>query len=162
MTGQQKTSGLKKGAIASTLVLALATPFVIKWEGLKTSTYIDVVGIPTVCYGETGAHVRIGQQFTEQQCRDMLDRRLMVFARELDRCVTVPVTPHQGASLLELAYNVGSGPVCRSTLVRQLNEGAPPEQFCGQLSRWVNAGGRPWRGLINRRADSYNMCMGNL
>lgn len=159
MTGNTKTPRIKKAGIASALTLAIATPFVMKWEGVKTQTYLDVVGVPTVCYGETGPHVRLGQQFTMAECRAMLDRRLMQFALQLDRCVHRPLTPYQGAAVLELSYNVGIRATCNSTLVRMINEGRPASQWCPQLHRWVNAGGRRWQGLVNRRADSFQMCM---
>lgn len=36
---KKQVSGPKKVGIASVLTLAIATPFVMKWEGLKTQTY---------------------------------------------------------------------------------------------------------------------------
>ena len=162
MTGQKGTprvSGARKAGIASALTLAIATPFVMKWEGLKTETYRDVVGIPTVCYGETGPHVRMGMQFTREQCRTMLDERALQYALRLDACIATPLTPYQGAAVLELGYNVGVAAVCRSALVRMIKAGRPASEWCKQLHRWVNAGGRKWRGLVNRRADSYQMCI---
>lgn len=152
-------SGPKKVGIASVLTLAIATPFVMKWEGVKTSTYLDVVGIPTVCYGETGPHVRMGMQFTVDECRQMLDKRMLQYAVQLDRCIATPLTPYQGAAVLELGYNVGVAAVCRSTLARMIKAGRPAAEWCKQLHRWVNAGGRPWQGLVNRRADAYQMCI---
>lgn len=155
----QKTSGVQKVGIASVLTLAIATPFVMKWEGLKTTTYRDVVGIPTVCYGETGPHIRMGMQFTRDECQDMLNARLQQFAVQLDRCVATPLTPYQGAAVLELGYNVGSNAVCGSTLVRMIKQGEPASVWCRQLHRWVNAQGRRYQGLVNRREDSYQMCI---
>ena len=155
----KKVAGVKKVSIASALTLAIATPFVMKWEGLKTTTYLDVVGIPTVCYGETGAHIRMGMQFTANECRNLLDRRLLQFATALDRCVATPLTPNQGAAVLELGYNVGVNAVCNSTMVRMIKQGQPPSVWCKQLHRWVKAQGRTYRGLVNRREDSYQMCI---
>lgn len=159
MNQPRNNKGPKRAGIASAVVLAIAAPFVMQWEGLKTTTYIDVVGVPTVCYGDTGPHVTMGAVFTAEECAKLLDRRLTLYAQRLDKCVTVPVTPYQGAAILELAYNVGVGAVCNSTMVRQINAGAPPTQWCGQLRRWVYAGGRVWKGLVNRREDSLAMCM---
>lgn len=156
----QKAVGTKKKVgIASVLTLAIATPFVMKWEGLKTTTYRDVVGIPTVCYGETGPHIRMGMQFTREECRAMLDRRVLQYARRLDACIATPLTPYQGAAVLELGYNVGTTAVCRSTLARMIREGQPASAWCPQLRRWVFAQGRKYRGLVNRREDSLLMCM---
>lgn len=45
---------LRKKVIAGSaaLVIASATPFIAKWEGLETKAYKDIVGVPTVCYGK--------------------------------------------------------------------------------------------------------------
>lgn len=156
---QTTNNGIKKGAIASALVLALASPFVMKWEGKRNTTYIDVVGVPTVCYGQTGAMARIGATYSDAECKAALDAELFEYAQELDRCVHVPVTPYQGAAILELAYNVGTPAVCSSTMVRMINAGEPSTRWCQQLHRWVRAGGRKYQGLVNRRIDSYSMCI---
>lgn len=149
----------KKGLIASVLVLALATPFVMQWEGKKNTTYFDVVGVPTVCYGQTGAMARIGATYSDAECRAALDAELWEYAQELDKCVLRDVTPYQGAAILELGYNVGTPAVCGSTMVKMINAGEPASRWCQQLNRWVRAEGRVYRGLVNRRADSYNMCI---
>ena len=159
MTKNTQTAGTKKAALASVLTLAIATPFIAKWEGLKTETYRDVVGIPTVCYGQTGADIKMGMQFSEAECAAMLDKEVLAYAQQLDKCVQADLTPYQNAAILELGYNVGVPAVCRSTMVRMINAGAKPEEWCPQLNRWVKANGRSYQGLINRRADSYRMCM---
>jgi len=155
----EKASNTKKAGIASVATLAIAVPFIAYWEGLRTETYRDVVGIPTVCYGETGPHVRMGMQFTRAECRAMLDRRALQYALLLDRCIDTPLTPYQGAAVLELGYNVGTTAVCRSTLARMIREGQPASAWCPQLRRWVFAQGRKYQGLVNRREDSYAMCI---
>ena len=156
---QNNPSNVKKAGIASAVTLAIAIPFIAQWEGLRTETYRDVVGIPTVCYGETGPHITMGMQFSRAECRRMLDQRLLRYARQLDRCVATPLTPYQGAAILELGYNVGTTAVCRSTLARMIREGQPASAWCPQLRRWVFAQGRKYRGLVNRREDSLLMCI---
>lgn len=42
----------KLGAGVAAVVIATATPFIAKWEGLETTAYRDIVGVPTVCYGK--------------------------------------------------------------------------------------------------------------
>lgn len=155
-----KVSGAKKGGIAAAAVLLIATPLVIRWEGVKTQAYLDPIGIPTVCIGQTGPAIRLGQSFSEQACFAMLDLALRQKAAQLDACVRVPLYPWEAAAVLDLAYNVGVSAVCRSTMVRQINAGLPAATWCAQLDRWVIAGGRKWNGLINRRADARAICEG--
>ncbi|UIK07969.1 glycoside hydrolase family protein [Neorhizobium galegae] len=40
---------LKKGST----IAAAAVALVAAWEGAKTVAYKDIVGVPTVCFGET-------------------------------------------------------------------------------------------------------------
>ena len=55
------------------LMLAIAAPFVGQHEGLRTSPYLDVVGVRTVCYGETRIAMR---QYTARQCAEFLAKAL--------------------------------------------------------------------------------------
>ena len=56
------------GAIAgSGIALSTAIAFVGQWEGLRTEAYRDVVGIWTVCYGETKG-VQPGDSYSKAEC----------------------------------------------------------------------------------------------
>ena len=144
-----------KTGIASLAAVLLAVPVVALWEGERLETYLDPVGIPTVCYGETDAALTMRWRFSRDECRALLGASLMQHALELDRCITRPLPPHQAAAVLSWGYNSGSGAACRSTLVRKLNAGEP---FCAELSRWTYAGGRQLPGLVKRRAEERALC----
>jgi GH24 family phage-related lysozyme (muramidase) len=152
----------KVAAGAAAVVIATATPFIAKWEGLETKAYRDIVGVPTVCYGETRG-VKMGDTYTREQCIAMLQRGVTEFYTKLQPCMTNPTIPvGVQASMLELAYNVGTGAVCKSTMMRLANQGKFKEA-CNELGKWVKAGVRTVRGLENRRADSkVNLCMKGL
>lgn len=152
----------KLGAGAAAVVIASATPFIAKWEGLETTAYRDIVGVPTVCYGETRG-VKMGDTYTKAECMDMLKVAVGEYYTKIQPCMTnkdIPVGVQ--ASLLELAYNVGTGAVCKSTMMRLANQGKYKEA-CRELDKWVRAGGQPIKGLQNRRADSkINLCLKGL
>lgn len=149
-------------AITAAAVIAMSTPFIAKWEGLKTEAYRDIVGVPTVCYGETRG-VKMGDRYTKEQCLAMLQVGVSDFYAKLEPCMTnknIPVGVQ--ASLLELAYNVGTGAVCKSTMMRLANQGKYKEA-CDELGKWVRAGGMRVKGLENRRADSkVSLCLKGL
>lgn len=143
----------KLAAGTAAVVIATATPFIAKWEGLETKAYRDIVGIPTVCYGETRS-VKMGDTYTKEQCFAMLEKGVAEFYAKLQPCMTNPNIPvGVQASMLELAYNAGTGAVCKSTMMRLANQGKFKEA-CDELGKWVKAGGRTVKGLENRRADS--------
>ena len=147
-------------AIASALVVGTATPVVTFYEGTVLYTYADPVGIPTACMGETGEHIRFGQRFTLDECRAMLSESLYAHAQGLDRCITAPLAPHEAAAILSWGYNVGVGAACRSTMVKMINAGAPPQRWCQQFDRWVYAKGFKLNGLVKRRAAERALCEG--
>ncbi|WP_152618559.1 lysozyme [Leisingera sp. ANG-Vp] len=147
--------GMATGAV----VIAMATPFIAKWEGVKTEAYLDIVGVPTICFGDTNG-VQLGDTATMAECVDRLEEDVQTFYAEISPCMTNKHIPMGvQASMLELAFNVGSGPVCRSTMMRKANSG-DYVGACNELRRWVKAGGQRIRGLENRRADSkHALCL---
>lgn len=135
---------------------ALAVPLVMKSEGLVTRTYKDPVGIVTSCFGHTGPELKMGQQFTPDQCREVLEDDLVKHAAALD-CVKRPLTDGQKAAFLSFAYNVGGAKFCASTIVKKANAG-DMRGACAELSRWTLAGGKELPGLVKRRAAERAMC----
>lgn len=152
----------KTTTVVAAAVIASATPFIAKWEGLKTEAYRDIVGIPTVCYGETRG-VSMTDRYTKEECFQMLEKAVGEYYQGLQPFMTNPDIPVSvQASMLELAYNVGISAVGRSTMMRLANQGKYVEA-CNELGKWVKAGGRTVKGLENRRADSKrNLCLRGL
>lgn len=159
---------------AASAVQKVATPAAAAWlaigvtavgafEGLRTTAYLDPVGIPTVCFGETEG-VRMGDTYTKAECEAMLADRLVEFDRGLARCLPqLPnYHPETRAALVSWAYNVGVGAACNSTLVRIANQG-DLVRACDQLSRWTYATKAGVRiqlpGLVKRRAEERQMCL---
>ena len=149
-------------AIVAAAVIALSTPFIAKWECLETTAYKDIVGVPTVCYGETRG-VQMGQTYTKEQCFAMLKVAVAEYYSKLQVYMTNPNIPVSlQASMVELAYNVGISAVGNSTMMKLANAGNYVAA-CNELSKWVRAGGKVVKGLENRRADSkYNLCLKGL
>jgi len=159
---RQDTSGAVRkrslGVIAaSSVALASAVSFTGQWEGLRTEAYRDIVGIWTVCYGETRG-VQPGDSYSPAECDAMLAREIVAFEAQLDRCLTAPVPVGMKVALVSWTYNVGAGAACRSTLVRKANAG-DLAGACNELPRWNRAGGRVIRGLTNRRMSERAMCL---
>lgn len=153
----------------------VAVPLVARWEGVGPTyacdasdegicarAYLDTIAEPdiwTVCYGHTD-DVSPGDTYTIEACRTLLSATLRTYwagwrvALEDDAPLTVP----RDAAFTSLAYNVGVGGVRRSTALRRLNAG-DVAGACEAITWWNRAGGRVIRGLVNRRADEYRLCM---
>lgn len=155
------SSRAKPIGIASLVVVLIAAPLSINFERVVQRPYLDPVGIATACAGETDPGV-VGfkAQFTRDECVAVLGASLLKHAQELEACVTRPVQQHEAVALLLWSHNVGVGAACRSTLIRQLNEGRPASEWCAQLSRWDFAGGQRLPGLTKRRAEERAICEG--
>lgn len=126
-----------KGAMA---VSAIGIASLIGHEGLRTTGYLDSVGIPTVCYGHTATAV-VGQTLSYEQCEALLASDLAEFSATVNRYVEVPLSQQQFDSLVSFCYNVGSHACRTSTLFRTLNAG----DYYGaaqQFDRWKFAQGR--------------------
>lgn len=130
--------------------------------------YIDAVGIPTVCYGQTGKDlygrtIRVGMPpFTEQECTEMLLKTVVEFEKEIDRLVKVDYrSDYQKAALISFVYNVGVGNFASSTLLKDLNKGLH-DSACSRLSDWVYAKKKKLNGLVKRREEEMQWCMGNV
>jgi lysozyme len=143
--------------VAAAAVLALAGGFVATWEGYEPKPYQDIVGVWTVCYGHTG---NVEQRtYTRAECEALLQSDLGKQWNGLSNCIRRPLKDHETAAVLSLAFSVGYPAVCKSTMVRKINAGAAPAEFCRELFKWVYAGGKKVRGLERRRASEFRLCM---
>ena len=129
------------------------------WEGYKSVAYIPVPSdVPTIGFGTT-KDVKIGDTIDPVTALQKKLRDVEVFEGAIKQCVHVPLSQHEYDAYLSLAYNIGSGAFCRSTLVRKLNAG-DYEGACKEILRWDKFKGKPLQGLTNRRQAEYKQCMG--
>lgn len=152
----------QRAGFGAAAVLAAAIAVIAPWEGKRNETYLDIVGVATVCYGQTGPAARPGARYTDAECAAMLGAEVAHFGRQLEACISpqARMNAQQQAVVLSWAYNVGARAACTSTLVRKLNAGRPPAEWCAELLRWNRAGGQVVRGLDNRRKHEYRLCIG--
>ena len=146
------------GGIAA--AMALATPLVMQWEGKRNDPYRDIVGVQTVCYGETQAKMR---RYSDAECKAMLQSALKKrYMEPVLKCTpTLADRPYQLAAASSLAYNIGTSAFCRSTAAKQFNA-RNWREGCKAMGRWVYAGGRVVQGLVNRRAAEVRLCLTGL
>lgn len=119
------------------------------FEGLRLSAYQDAVGVWTIGYGHTSTAYP-GQRITIAQATALLRQDVANFENAVTQAVRVPITENQFAALVSFTYNVGSGALNSSTLLRKLNAG---DTFgaASEFLRWNRAGGNVLAGLTRRR-----------
>jgi len=148
-----KRTGIVASAAA---VIALASVVASHWEGKRNVPYRDIVGVLTVCYGET--HGVQDRTYSDAECKAMLDAGLSEADRAVRQCIHVDMPITVEAALVDLTYNVGPSAVCGST-IQKLALAGDWQGVCDQLPRWNKAGGEAVHGLSNRRADDRALCM---
>lgn len=152
--GKAKLVGTVGGAAA-----LLLTATVALWEGKSNDPYKDIVGIWTVCYGETRVAMRA---YSDAECEEMLAEGLVDFAEPvLKRNPELKDRPNQLAAAVSLSYNIGSSAYNRSTVARRFSAG-DWQGACDAFLMWRKAGGRVVNGLVRRRQYERQMCLKDL
>lgn len=127
--------------------------------------YLCPAGVPTIGWGCTHG-VQLGMRWTRDEAEAALMRELEVYARAVDRHVTVPLTTQQRDALVSFTFNLGETNLRKSTLLRKLNAG----DYDGaerEFARWVKASkgaGGPkvvYAGLVRRRKAEAAMFADN-
>lgn len=137
-----------------------ALDLICEFEGFVDHWYPDPAHgwkLPTCCYGHTDAagepkYAKTkDKKFTKAEARLILERDLAQYAAVVRKAVSVPLTANQFGALVSFTYNLGPSNFLESTLLKKLNKG-DYEGAAGQFGRWVNANGKPMKGLVRRRA----------
>ncbi len=128
-------------------------------EGYRGEAYTPVKGdVPTIGYGTTDG-VKPGDTIEPVQALVRKLQDVQRFEGALRQCVRVPLHQYEYDAFLSLAYNIGPGAFCSSTLVRRLNA-SDYAGACAEILRWDRFRGEPLRGLTLRRQAENRQCLG--
>ncbi len=154
---------MKKRLVPALLTLsAIGAASIAVHEGYRSMAYDDGTGRATIGYGTT-AGVKPGQKTDPVRAVVLLAEHASQVETALRGCIgEVPLYQHEWDAYVSLAYNIGQGAFCRSSIVPLLRA-QPPDYAgaCAQIKRWTMAGGRQMPGLVKRREAEYRLCMGD-
>ena len=88
----------------------------------RCTTYYCPAGKLTIGWGCTEG-IRPGEVWTKEQAEAALRRELAKHESAVMRLVSVPLNENQFSALVSFSYNVGSGALAGSTLLKKLNKG---------------------------------------
>ena len=119
---------------------ALLITTVAGWEGKRNDPYKDIVGVWTVCYGDTKVAMR---RYSDAECSAVLSDRLVAYAGPvLDRNPELAGHAEQLAAASSLAYNIGPSAYARSSVARTSRPGAGARRATASSpGRWLAASG---------------------
>lgn len=127
-----------------------------KAEGCKLKAYLCPAGVWTVGYGHTGSDVYEGLEIDQATADRLLERDLNKFQDYVAKYVKVEISQNQHDALVSFIYNIGPTAFRDSTLLKLLNQEKYDEAAL-ELFRWVHAGGKKLKGLVNRRRAEYKL-----
>lgn len=121
------------------------------FEGYSPFIYKDAVGIPTIGFGHV---IKPGENFIEPLMGDdalnLLENDVMKTAKVINPIINVPLKSGQFDALTSFSFNLGSGTLRKSTLLKYVNSGRN-DQVPAQFNRYVYAGGIKLTGIVIRR-----------
>lgn len=149
----------KRSAIGAIVLSASALVGIALHEGYSDTAIIPVPGdVPTIGFGTTDG-VRPGDRITPPKALARALTDVQKYEGAIKRCVTVSLHQHEYDAYVSLAYNIGAGAFCGSTLAKKLNA-QDYAGACRQILVWDKFKGKPLRGLTLRRQAEYQQCMG--
>jgi len=120
-------------------------------EGFRSRVYHDVAGLPTIGYGHRIVPPEaFPAGISEDRAKQILGNDLLQAERAIERLVKVPLAQGQFDALVDFAFNLGSGRLAASTLLKDLNAGRYDEAV-QQLLLWDHAGAHECDALQARR-----------
>ena len=138
LASQPKPGG-KLAALIGTGAAGLLIATVGAWEGKRNDPYRDIVGVWTVCYGETNVSMR---RYSDAECKAMLSDSLADYAGPvLARNPELRGHDAQTVAATSLAYNIGVSAYRRSTVAKRFSAGNW-RGACDAFLSWSYAGGK--------------------
>lgn len=132
-----------------------------KYEGLRLTAYLCPAGVPTIGYGSTrhpnGKKVLLGEKLkSEKEATQLLLATLSPFEDAVNKHLP-NLNQCQFDALVAFSYNVGTGALVKSTLLRKAKANAADPSILDEFLKWNKAGGKVLTGLTNRRRDEANL-----
>jgi lysozyme len=128
-----------------------------KFEGCELKAYRCAANVLTIGYGSTKG-VTEDMEITQEEAESLLQEEMHEYEGYINDMVKVPLEQHQFDAMVSWVFNLGSGNLSSSTLLKKLNN-SEYDEVPAQIRRWNKAGGKVLDGLIRRREAEAKMFM---
>lgn len=133
------------------------------FEGLSLVPYVCAGGINTIGFGNTyytnGKRVLLSDQpITKLEAEELLKHSLSTYEKAVDSYCRDDISQSQFDALASFCYNVGTGNLQKSTLIKKVNANPIDVTIADEFLKWNKANGTVLKGLTKRRqaeADLY-------
>lgn len=131
------------------------------FEGTKLTAYADPRGIYTIstgCIRIDGRSVKKGDVITQAKADSMLAEELEAFEGKLTKMLgKVVITQSQWDALISFSFNLGSGALGGSTLLKKVLANPNDPSIADEFPKWRNKGTNFELGLLTRRLSEYHL-----
>ena len=133
-----------------------------QFEGLSLTPYVCAGGINTIGYGNTyytnGKKVTLQDKpITKQQAEELLKFSLSTYEKAVDSFCRDDISQSQFDALVSFAYNLGTGALQKSTLIKKVNANPKDFTIADEFLKWNKANGKVLAGLTKRRQAEANL-----
>lgn len=127
-----------------------------RFEGVRLKPYKCSAGIATISIGCTyypdGTKVRMTDpEISQAQATEIFLNVLKHYESSVDSFTRDDITQNQFDALVSFAYNVGTGALKKSTLLKKVNADPNDKFIESQFLIWNKVKGVEVKGLTNRR-----------
>ena len=126
-----------------------------RFEGCKLKAYKCPANVWTIGWGQTfypdGTKIKEGDVITQERADELFDIIINDFARMTDALVKSDVTENNFSALVSFTFNVGTGNLRKSTLLRKVNANPKDPSIRAEFMKWTRANNVVLRGLVRRR-----------
>lgn len=132
------------------------------FEGLSLTPYVCAGGINTIGYGNTyytnGKKVTLQDaKITILQAEELIKHSLSTYEKAVDSFCRDDISQSQFDALVSFAYNLGTGALQKSTLIKKVNANPKDVTIADEFLKWNKANGTVLKGLTRRRQAEANL-----
>jgi lysozyme len=140
--------------------------FIKNKEGMRLNAYQDSAGIWTIGYGsiiyEDQKPVKKGDVITQRRADKLIEREISFKSAKVNAALgNVNVNQNQFNALVSFAYNVGTGALLSSTLLKRVKAKPADPKIRDAFMMWnkahVNGKLVAVKGLTKRRAEEADL-----
>lgn len=141
-------------------------------EAITTTRYKDSANVWTIGIGATRSEIKDlrkwenNRELSLEEIFELFTKGIEKYSRGVRKALKVEVSQHMFDGLVSFAYNVGTGGMRNSSLIKAINRGVTDKKHLrALLMRWVKAtvNGKKvtLRGLVNRRKAEAEVMFDN-
>ena len=133
-----------------------------QFEGLSLTPYVCSGGINTIGYGSTyypnGQKIKLTDPaITQVVAESFLKHSLSTYEKAVDSFCRDDISQSQFDALVSFAYNLGTGALQKSTLIKKVNANPKDVTIADEFMKWNKANGKVLAGLTKRRQAEANL-----